>query len=275
MLLLDAFRVHALYDPGNTAICDNLGRSYTYRQIWNTSELLGAHLLEQGERGALPAGATVGVVGTAEPLIVSCILAAAKTGHPHTLLGSGRQAFAKTQDYAVVLAASSQLAADLKLAQGLAQGQDAVAAETMAAATRTRYTTQTPHSPQPPAKVFDAELMLSYIVPGMTDDFSCGCGTADCSHGPFLQECMPSEWLKSNATFCMQTDGTTLTASEHDTLLTKALTKADDEADTDATKKATGTTPTLSIDIQEQPQLTLCNTNLAAALAKGQQVNLT
>jgi hypothetical protein len=253
MLLLDAFRVHALHDPGNVLARDSEGVEFTYRQVWNVSELLGAHLIEQTEKGTLQTDEPVAILGWDEPLLLACVLACAKSKHPHLLIG--RDASPVVDDgRKVMLAASTQLAQAAK-----EQLKDS-------------------------ARIFDAELMLSYIVPGMTDDFSCGCGTDDCAHGPFLQECMPSEWFADAGMFAVAADAahTEMSVAEHDTLLTDVLMN-EGSADENEERSEILNTPcdrssekTVRSDTSAEVgvPLNLCNPHLAVALATGKEICL-
>jgi hypothetical protein len=253
MLLLDAFRVHALHDPGNVLARDPEGVEFTYRQVWNVSELLGAHLIEQTEKGLLQADEPVAILGWDESLLSACVLACAKSKHPHLLVG--RDVSPVVDDgRKVMLAASTQLAQAAK-----EQLKDS-------------------------AKIFDAELMLSYIVPGMTDDFSCGCGTDDCAHGPFLQECMPSEWFADTGVFAVAADAahTGMSVAEHDAVLTDALMNEGSANESEERPEILNTPCDRSGDETVRSDaitdirvpLNLCNPHLAAALATGKEIRL-
>ena len=251
MLLLDAFRVHALHSPGNVVMRATDGEPFTYRQIWNVSELLGAHLIEKTELGLLAPGEAVAVFGQDEPLLLSCQLACAKSSHPFVL----RTSDSPHSDIGkVVLAASGKIAATLQARLD----DDTV--------------------------ILDAERMLSYIVPGMTDDFSCGCGTDDCSHGPFLQECMPYAWFAGDGVFAIAADSAAseITVTEHDAVLTEALMH---ESDLESAGKSTHAvimhnnrsddkTPRSELANAAFTPLNLCIPHLAIALATGNEIVL-
>jgi hypothetical protein len=203
LILLDAFRVHALHDPGTIIMQSDGGDAVTYREAWNVSELLGAHLVERTRHGGLPAGCTIAVLGQDHPLLLSCCFACTKSGHAYQLF-SDAEAFAAAQ-MPLVLTASESVMTDELRSLG--------------------------------ATVLDAHKIRTYIVPGMTDDFSCGCGTEDCTHGPFLQECWPAEWLDDQGVFAVNsqsdvkakaTTPAQITAAEHDALLVAALDALED-----------------------------------------------
>lgn len=282
MLLLDAFRLHALHSPGNVLMRDGRGEKFTYRQVWNVSELLGAHLIEQTELGTLKEGEPVAILGWDEPLLVGCILACAKSKHPHVLVGktlmdvldgltsaNGKAALkvlseCKSKDFAkdpcsskVILAPTTKLA-DLVRAQ---LGSN--------------------------VKVFDGELMLSYIVPGMSDDFSCGCGDDDCVHGPFLQECMPSQWFADTGIFAIdyvnskECHQSQMTISLHDAMLTKVLMGGGSAFRPNELYPQSGMETCHSNEnlarsglyCEEVVPLNLCTAHLAATLAAGEEIS--
>jgi hypothetical protein len=199
LILLDAFRVHALHDPGTIIMTSSSGDAVTYREAWNVSELLGAHLIERTERGQLNPDDIIAVLGTDHPLLLSCCFACTKSGHGYRIY-------------------SDEDAADAALLPLILTTSKAVRADDLQ-----KLGTQ----------VLDAHKVRTYIVPGMTDDFSCGCGTDDCTHGPFLQECSPAEWLDDSGVFAVLAcnDGETadpastlqMTAAEHDLFLADAL----------------------------------------------------
>ncbi|MDR3052635.1 MAG: hypothetical protein LBU48_02080 [Coriobacteriales bacterium] len=240
MILLDAFRAHALLSPGALILQSDGDDAMTYREAWNVSELLGAHLIERTEKGELSAGCTVAVLGEAHPLLLSCCLACTKSGHAYRLF-SDAELLAAAQ-MPLILTASESIAADDLRSLG--------------------------------ATFLDAHKIRTYIVPGMTDDFSCGCGTEDCEHGPFLQECWPGEWLDDQGVFaeCGQLDAEAcasvpaqiaaaqtapaqITAKEHDALLEAAL-------------NAPEQNPCFS------PPLDLVNPRLAAVITLGESVSV-
>lgn len=251
MLLLDAFRVHALHSPGNVAIRATDGEPFTYRQIWNVSELLGAHLIEKTEQGLLTSGEPVTIFGWDEPLLLSCQLACAKSSHPYTLVAFDSPVPASGR---VVLVASGKTIERVKI-RSVGFGDTIF---------------------------LDAERMLSYIVPGMTDDFSCGCGTDDCAHGPFLQECMPQAWFAGDGVFAVGADSsaTEIAVAEHDALLTEVLMgendsdSADDYSNTVIMHNNRSGMETIHSEITEAAfaPLNLCYPHLAAALATGREV---
>jgi len=190
MLLLDAFRLHALHDAGNPLL-EWEGGSLTYRQVWNVSELLGAHLIEHTAQGDLPQAEPVAVLGSQHPLALACQFAALKSNHPCYFL---------SLDQALAAQASGSLPRALLLANSFGG-----------------LPTSSPIA-------LDAQLMLSYLVPGMSDDFSCGCGQEDCAHGPFLQECMPASWLDDDSLVRpAQAELEAMTAAQHDLALNAQL----------------------------------------------------
>jgi hypothetical protein len=167
------------------------GDALTYREAWNVSELLGAHLIERSEGGELSRSEPIAVFGSVHPLVLSCCFACAKSGHPYRRIDDSLPgAIEETQQFALVLAASTDILAPELEAQGV--------------------------------RLLDAHRIRTYIVPGMTDDFSCGCGMQDCTHGPFLQECSPTAWLADDEIFAIESDHA-ITVSEHDIWLVNAL----------------------------------------------------
>jgi hypothetical protein len=145
----------------------------SYREIWNVSELLGAHLIERVETGEIASGATIPIIGSSHPLVLACILACAKSGCAFALMSELTPwATAQTLETTTVL-----------IAQPEAGDTDIL------------------------ARALDAQRIRGYIVPGMTDDDTCNCGMEDCLHGPFLQLCMPSSWLDGSAVFCQVLPG--------------------------------------------------------------------
>jgi hypothetical protein len=208
LILLDAFRVHALHDPGTIIMTSAAGDALTYREAWNVSELVGAHLIERKERGELAPDAQVAVVGSTHPLLLSCCFAATKGGCGYRLFNDRYRKGAEGAASLLASIAASGIALILTASETLTP--ELLRSESV--------------------DVLDAHRIRTYIVPGMTDDFSCGCGAEDCAHGPFLQECSPADWLGDEAFFAFEEEGGGgLRAYEHDALLAEALEAAGDE----------------------------------------------
>jgi hypothetical protein len=234
LILLDAFRLHALHDPGSIIMRSDSDEALSYREAWNVSELLGGHLIEARESGELAKGEPVGVFGHRHPLVLSCCFACAKSGHPYQLFN----------EYSTDIPDGI-----FQMTLVLYAGDRPFAHELTNLGTR----------------VLDAHRIRSYLVLGMTDDFSCGCGLEDCAHGPFLQECSPAHWLDEKEIFTLRNVSTEnkpaqchkgeksstlwrMSAREHDALLAANLEidQISDENKTTSSLKATSPLPDLA-----------------------------
>jgi hypothetical protein len=193
MILLDIVRARALFEPARVPY-NYPDDPMTYREIWNVSELLGAHLIERTQSGELKPHTPILTYGSSHPLALCCLLACAKSAHPCLLvtLTPNTQLTDTGADATVLIAAPLLCASRLPKTANIPTIANAKAVSPDAKAVSSR--------------ALDAQRIRGFIVPGMADDDICNCGQQDCEHGPFLQQCMPSSWLSDEDAFSLSHD---------------------------------------------------------------------